>query len=319
MSDIALEGPNHFILVLGRILFHVIGERQKIGVALIGNFLSFYKIEDMVVALKLFLTSGNGGLNSLLIFLIGFVIDSSKTQVGFRILFLERYLEAYTIGLDKLEPVGPEGEKEVLKASGEVMSRVLVDSCRIEVDQKVLESELLHALHGHIGILMVEILVEIEDETIVIEPGTVVVDEVRKEGSDPVYPCRIPLFLLWIENGLVEGIEKNSGILFKHEGLRLIEPEFRKIDSSHFTEYLLEFSNGGIGDKVAHEKFFQYGVLYALHGFVIYLFLIRNIEGRKDIEIVRMRREYTFLLTECPAFKLVESSGPEIVPSMWNG
>ena len=194
MIHITLEDLYHGRLVFWWILVKVFYERKEVGVAFICDISSFDKLEDVVVALELFLSSVHSSLGTTSVLCVRFVVHSGIGHVGGRVFLLECHLETEAIGLDEFEFLGFESREEALESFREVMARIFVDGCSIEIDEEVLESELLHAVYGDIRILMREVFSKLRHETIVVVTRTIVVDEIREKGSDSVDPGGIFLF-----------------------------------------------------------------------------------------------------------------------------
>lgn len=92
------------------------------------------------------------------------------------------------------------------------MSWIPIDRRSIEIYEEVGKSELFHALDRDVGILIIEILPEIRDETIVIVALSIIGDKVSEECPDTIDP-RVVLEVLWrIEHVIIEAIQETSSL-----------------------------------------------------------------------------------------------------------
>lgn len=261
MSYITLEDLYHLALVFRRIFVEVFYERNKIGIALVGNLLVFYKFQNMVITFELFFSPIFACLVSFFIFFIGFVIHSRIGHICRRIFFFKGYLETETVGLDKLQFIGFESVQKIFETSGEVMAGIFINRRGIEIDQEIFESEFFHTSHSNIRIFVREIFIEIEDKTIVIEPGTIIVDEIRQKRPDPIDPGSIFDIFGGIEDGLIEISEDCSRSSLDRKRVYLRDPELGKIGPRYFAQNLLEFRKILYSAEIALYDFFQCRIL----------------------------------------------------------
>lgn len=319
MSDVVLEDTYHLPLVFWWIFFEVFYERKEVCIAFLGDISCFDEFEDVVVALELFFSSVYRSLISLFVFCIRLVVDSCIGHVGGRVFLFEGELEAETVGLDELKLIGSEGREETLESFREVVTRILVDGCRIEIHEEVLESEFLHTFHGGVRISIGEIFSELRYEAIVVVTRAIVVDEVGEECPDSVDSGSIFFFPWRIENGFVESREKSSCFSLESDRIGLWESELGQIGSHDFTQNLLDFSEWHGCSEVALEDFSKCRVLNLCERRIEECFFWFDVECSEYGEIIGMRGENSLFLGQRSILKFVEPRIFEVRPSMRYG
>lgn len=120
------------------------------------------------------------------------------------------------------------------------MTRILIDGCRIEIDEEILESHFFHTFYGFVRIGIIEIFIEAVNETVLIVARPIVVDKVCEECPDTINSSGISELFLRIENGLVEVCENGTGLIAELLDRSGIESEFREIRLADFSEDLFE-------------------------------------------------------------------------------
>ena len=316
---VVLENFEHLSLIFWWILVEIFCEWNEIRIALISYISSLDKLENMVVALELLFSSIDGGFHSFRIFLIRLVVHTRIREVGSRILFFECHLEAETIGLDKFEFIRPEGREELFEAFCEIVTRILVYGCSIEVYEQVLEPHFFHTIYGDIRIGIVEVFTEVRYETVVVVTGTVVIDKIGQKSSDPVYSCRIFLVFCRIEYRFIETTEDRSGFCLKADDIGRGESELRKVGSHDLTEYLLELAEVLCSAEIVVDEFLQCRILYFCHGGSEGILFGGYVEVCEYRKVVWMRRKYPFLLRERSVLEVIEPGALEVRPTMGDG
>ena len=306
-------------MIFWLILSEVVGKWEEVCIVFVIDLILLDETEDMIVAFELFLPSIDWGFHSLFILCVRFIIDSGVCHVRSGVFFFEGDLETDTVGLDEFEFVWSECLEKILESSGQIVTRVLVDGCRIEIDEEILESEFLHALDRFIWIDIIEVFVETHNETVLIVSRTIIVDEVGQECPDSIDSCRIPLFFRRIEDGLVEGCEKIARFISEMLNREIVESDFREICFTDFAENLFESLQGLFWTKITLEEFLESWILDFGHSFLKHRLLVLYIEGSKDGKVIGMWCKYPLFLIEESGFKFIETRPFEIIPSMRDG
>lgn len=92
-------------MIFWRILSEIVCEWEEIRIVLVIDFILLDEFEDVIVALKLLLSSIDTRLYSFFVFFVRFIIDSGVCHIRSGVFFFEGNLEADTVGLDEFELV----------------------------------------------------------------------------------------------------------------------------------------------------------------------------------------------------------------------
>ncbi len=298
MIHITLEDLYHLSLVFWWIFIEVFSEWYEIRIGLICDISSLYEFEDMIVTLELFLSSIDSGFYSFVIFFVGFIVDTCVAQICGFIFLLECYLETDTICLDEFEFIRFERREEFFKSFCEIMTRIFVYGCSIEIHEEVFESHFFHAFYRHIGISVIEIFSEIGHETVVVVARTIVIDEIGEKSSDPINTCSVFLFFGRIENCFIETTQDRSSFRFDGDDVCLSESQFCEISPGYLTENLLQFPEISSTSDIVIDEFFECRILDFCSSSIECILLGSYIECREYRKIIWMRSKYPLFLSE---------------------